>query len=75
MSRRSRAALIAITLAFAATAAADGINNPTTQFVGNMGGEGPNNATTGGAPPPPTECGTGVIDTTTGCALPMFGGL
>lgn len=59
---------LAVLLALSVTASADGIVNPV---AGNqLGFDGINNATTGGAPP--AGC-NGVIDLSAGCPLPMLG--
>lgn len=62
--------LTLVLLVFAGLARGDGIRNPGTQFVGNMG-EGPSNSG-GGVAPPPNPC-TGAADFSDGCAMALFG--
>lgn len=60
------AAIIMLVLCCSSSGIADGISNPGTQFIGNMG-EGVSNNTGSGSGPPPVGCaGTG-LDFTIAC--------
>lgn len=73
MSTRSRLTAAAALTLFAGAAFGDGINNPTTQFVGNMGEGVSNPIGVGGTPV--TPCSGGQFDFSAGCNAIFFTGV
>lgn len=74
----NRFALAIALLAFAATAYADGLSGSITpQIGGGIGGmfDGGLNSSGSFKGVAPVACGTGVIDLSTGCSLPIMLGL
>lgn len=72
-------ALLLILGLSAASVAASDVAGPfggTGNFYGGFSGRWPplaGNIGNSGSGPPPTGCGTGVIDASAGCPLPMLG--